>query len=127
MSKILLQQNKIKEAKQTMEKFICADSCKHDHQIWLLYAEIIAIDDIEKAIDILETKYNESFYSIAEICYHLAYYNFIIDNISQCAIYIERGLELNADMMKSFFELCPEVMLNEQIMSIYFSFKTKKQ
>jgi tetratricopeptide (TPR) repeat protein len=126
MSKILLQQDKITEAKQTMEKFIYNDSCKHDYRAWLLYAEIIAIDDIEKAIDILETKYSESFYSIAEISYHLAYYNFINNNISQCAAYIERGLELNSDMMTAFFELCPEAMLNEQIMSIYFSFKTKK-
>jgi tetratricopeptide (TPR) repeat protein len=126
MSKILLQQNKITEAKQTMEKFIYNDSCKHDYRTWLLYAEIIAIDDIEKAIDILETKYNESFYSIAEICYHLAYYNFIIGNISKCSAYVECGLEINPNMMTAFFELCPEVMLNEQIMSIYFAFKTKK-
>ncbi|MDR1553135.1 MAG: tetratricopeptide repeat protein [Prevotellaceae bacterium] len=126
MSKILLQQNKINEARQTMENFIYNDSCKYDYHVWLLYAEIIAVDDIENAIDIIETKYNECFYSVAEVCYHLAYYHFINDDISQCIIYIERGLELNSDMIKSLFDLCPEIMLNEQIMSVYLSFKANK-
>ncbi|MDR2126105.1 MAG: hypothetical protein LBP63_04685 [Prevotellaceae bacterium] len=126
MSKILFQQNKIDEARKTIEKSIYGDSCEHDYQAWLLYAEIVAFDNIEKAINILETKYNESFYAVAEICYHLAYYHFINEDMSQCTAYIERGIELDPDMMKSFFELCPEIMLDEHIMSIYFSSKTKK-
>ncbi|MDR1348978.1 MAG: tetratricopeptide repeat protein [Prevotellaceae bacterium] len=126
MCKIQLQLDKIEEAKQTIKKVISTDFCRHDYHAWLLYAEIIAIDDIEEAINVLEAKYNEDFYSVGEVCYHLAYYNFIIDNIPQCIIYMERALERNPDMMKTFFEICPEVMLNEQIMSVYMSFKTKR-
>jgi tetratricopeptide (TPR) repeat protein len=126
MSKILLMQDKINEAKQTMEIFIHSDICKSDSHAWLLYAEIIACEDIEKSIDILEKKYNEDFYSSAEICYHLTYYHFINENISQSVVYMKRSLELDSEMAKLFIDLCPEMMLNKQIMKVYKSFKTKK-
>jgi tetratricopeptide (TPR) repeat protein len=126
LSKIQFQQNKFEEAKQTIKRIIDTDLCKHDHYAWLLYAEIIAADNLDEAINILEAKYNEDFYAVGEVCYHLAYYNFILDNMPECVAYIERALELGPDMMKSFFEICPEIMLNEQVMSIYMSFKTRK-
>ncbi|MDR0420903.1 MAG: tetratricopeptide repeat protein [Prevotellaceae bacterium] len=126
MCKIQFEQDKIEEAKQTIEKIIFTDLCKHDSHAWILYSELIAVDDVEKAINILEAKYNENFYSIGEVCYHLAYYNYIINNMSQCAYYVERALEIDSDMMKSFIEICPAIMLNEHIMSLYMSFKSKK-
>ena len=127
LSKILLSQEKVNEAQITMEKFINLDICKHDYRVWLLYAEIIARNDIEKAIEILDKKFDENFYHIAELCYHLAYYHFLNDDISQCVVNIERGLELNENLISPFFDLCPEAMLNEQIMNVYLSFKMKKQ
>jgi tetratricopeptide (TPR) repeat protein len=125
MTEILLQQNKLAEAKKIMEKVITKPSYKHDYIAWLLYSEIIAEYDVVKAIEILEEKYNESFYSIAEVCYHLAYYHFSNNNITQCIVYFERGLELNDKLIKPFFDLCPEVKLNTQIMNVYLSFMAK--
>ncbi|MDR3226319.1 MAG: tetratricopeptide repeat protein [Prevotellaceae bacterium] len=126
MSKLLLKQDKIEEAQQTIENFINDYQCTSDCNTWLIYAEIISKTDIEKAIEILEKKYTEIFYSLAEICYHLAYYHFKNNNIPQCLIYLERGLELDDKMIKPFFELCPEAKLNEQIMNVYLSFITRK-
>ncbi|MDR3286933.1 MAG: hypothetical protein LBT27_05780 [Prevotellaceae bacterium] len=127
LSRLLLKQDKLYEAQQTIERFINDyNQSIYDCYPWLVYAEIISKTDIEKAIEILEKKYNETFYSMPEVCYHLAYYHLKNNNIPQCIIYIERGLELDDTMMKQFFELCPEAKLNEQIMNVYLSFITKK-
>jgi tetratricopeptide (TPR) repeat protein len=126
MIKVLVEQDKINEAQQAIEKFINDKTYEHDCEAWLLYAEIIAYNNLEKAIEILERKYTQNFYAVGEICYHLAYYYFLSENISQCIKYLEHGLELEDSMITQFFELAPEALLNTQILDIYLSYKAKK-
>ena len=126
MVKILVEQNKIAEAQQTIEKFINDDAYEHDCEAWLLYAEIIAYNNLEKAIEILERKYSQNFYAVGEICYHLAYYYFMSENIPQCIKYLGYGLELDDSIIMQFFDLAPEAMLNVQIMNVYLTYKSRK-